>query len=138
MIGWTIRCQVTVFSHGRVVTDTRGNFKANSSNGKGTKTFANGDKYVGDWVDSRKAGQGVYTWANGDRYEGQFNADNFDGKGTKELRKTGTHMWVIGSMTAWQAKVCIHGRVVAGTKVDGRMAKRMVRGQSITRIVGSM
>ncbi|NQW28224.1 MAG: hypothetical protein HQ474_09960 [Flammeovirgaceae bacterium] len=41
-------------------------------NGLGTYTFANGDKYEGDRVDGRMNGSGTYTYANGDKYEGDW------------------------------------------------------------------
>jgi hypothetical protein len=47
----------------------RGQFKDDKKNGEGTYYFADGDKYVGDWVDDRRTGQSVYTWPSGDRYE---------------------------------------------------------------------
>ena len=40
--------------------------------GKGTYTWADGDKYEGDWVDDKKHGKGTYTWANGANYEGNW------------------------------------------------------------------
>ena len=33
--------------------------------GKGTKTWANGDKYEGDWEDDKQHGKGTKTRANG-------------------------------------------------------------------------
>ena len=35
-------------------------------------TFANGDKYEGDFVNDVRSGDGKYIWANGDTYEGEF------------------------------------------------------------------
>ena len=29
-----------------------------------------GDKYVGEWKDDNKHGRGTYTWADGDKYDG--------------------------------------------------------------------
>ena len=47
-------------------------------NGYGTYVWADGDKYVGDWVDGEKHGKGTYTWPSGNKYAGDF----VDGKGT--------------------------------------------------------
>ncbi|CAF3364661.1 unnamed protein product [Rotaria socialis] len=33
--------------------------------GKGKLDFADGNQYIGDWVDDRRTGQGVYSYANG-------------------------------------------------------------------------
>jgi len=49
---------------------------------KGTRTIANGDKYVGEFVQSKFHGKGTYTYANGDKYEGEFLNGKFTGKGT--------------------------------------------------------
>ena len=35
------------------------------NNGYGTYTWADGDKYVGEWKDGKQNGQGTYTWADG-------------------------------------------------------------------------
>ena len=43
--------------------------------GQGTYTYANGDKYVGEWKDGVMHGQGTFTWANGDKYVGEFKDD---------------------------------------------------------------
>lgn len=39
-------------------------------NGKGTLHYAGGDKYVGEWVESRKEGPGELIYACGDRFKG--------------------------------------------------------------------
>ena len=36
----------------------------------GTYTLANGDKYVGEWRDSKQHGQGTYTFADGEIVRG--------------------------------------------------------------------
>ena len=47
--------------------------------GEGVLTFANGDKYDGEFIDDEFEGQGVFTWANGDKYEGQFKNGKAEG-----------------------------------------------------------
>ena len=47
----------------------------------GTYTWANGNKYVGEWQNNKRNGQGTYTWANGDKYYGNQN----DKRMAKEL-----------------------------------------------------
>jgi hypothetical protein len=56
----------------------------------GTKTWTNGDKYVGEFYDGKRTGQGTYTWPNGDKYVGEFN----DGKKTGQ----GTYTWPSGTV----------------------------------------
>jgi len=48
----------------------------------GTYTFAEGDKYVGEWRDDKKNGQGTYTYADGDKYVGEYKDDKRTGQGT--------------------------------------------------------
>ena len=51
--------------------------KGDCDNGKGVYKYKDsGDKYDGEWLDSRKHGQGVYIWKNGDKYDGEW----FDGR----------------------------------------------------------
>ena len=53
----------------------------------GTVTYANGDKYVGEYKDDKRNGQGTYTfgpkskWA-GDKYVGEFKEGDYNGQGT--------------------------------------------------------
>jgi hypothetical protein len=49
---------------------------------KGVRTYENGDKYVGEFVDGKIHGKGIYTYENGDKYEGVFVNGKFTGKGT--------------------------------------------------------
>jgi hypothetical protein len=46
--------------------------KGDCKNGKGTYKWPSGDKYVGEWVDSKFEGQGTYTFSNGDKYVGEW------------------------------------------------------------------
>lgn len=48
----------------------------------GTYVWANGDKYVGEWLDNKKNGQGTYTFSNGDKYVGGFKDGWRNGQGT--------------------------------------------------------
>ena len=44
--------------------------KDDKSDGQGTYTFANGDKYVGDIKNGKWNGQGTYTFSNGSKHVG--------------------------------------------------------------------
>ena len=48
----------------------------------GTITFANGDKYVGEYKDAKYHGQGTYTFANGNKYVGEYKDGKYHGQGT--------------------------------------------------------
>ena len=47
-----------------------GQWKDGKMHGKGRRIYANGDKYIGDWVDDKRTGNGVYTWGDGELHEG--------------------------------------------------------------------
>ena len=58
-----------------------GEFSDNERHGQGTFTFANGNKYVGELRDGDFNGQGTFTFASGAKYVGEFRDDNFNGFG---------------------------------------------------------
>ena len=58
-----------------------GDFVDDKKHGKGVYVYANGDKYEGDWLDGKKHGKGVITFADGNKYEGDFVDGKFHGKG---------------------------------------------------------
>jgi len=64
----------------------RGDFKAGMKDGQGVKTWPNGDRYEGGFVNDRKQGYGKYVWGRGpwqgDRYAGEYVADKREGFGT--------------------------------------------------------
>ena len=49
--------------------------------GQGTETWANGDKYVGEYKDGQRTGQGTYTWPSGGKYVGEWKDGNRHGQG---------------------------------------------------------
>ena len=48
----------------------------------GASTYADGNKYVGEWQDGKQHGQGTFTSANGDKYVGEFQDGKPHGQGT--------------------------------------------------------
>ena len=58
----------------------------------GTYTYANGDKYVGEWKDDKKNGQGTYTFADGENYVGEFKDDKKNGQGTYTFADGATYI----------------------------------------------
>ena len=47
----------------------------------GEYTYANGDKYDGEWKDNKKDGKGILSCANGDKYDGNWANDKRNGEG---------------------------------------------------------
>jgi len=47
-----------------------------------TKSFPNGDKYVGVIIDGKRHGKGMLTRTNGDKYKGEYKYDKENGQGT--------------------------------------------------------
>ena len=50
--------------------------------GFGTMKYANGQIYVGDWVDGNWEGQGRWTWPDGGFYDGEWKNGKRHGQGT--------------------------------------------------------
>jgi hypothetical protein len=59
-----------------------GEFKDSKQHGQGTAAFADGEKYVGEFKYSERTGQGTYTYTNGDKYVGEFKNGYKHGQGT--------------------------------------------------------
>jgi hypothetical protein len=38
--------------------------------GRGSLTYAGGDKYIGEWSEAKKHGEGELIYSNGDRFKG--------------------------------------------------------------------
>jgi hypothetical protein len=71
--------------HAMGSAEYRGEFRAGRKHGGGIKTWANGDRYDGEFFEDRIEGFGVYTfgrgpWA-GERYEGDYVAGRRHGHG---------------------------------------------------------
>jgi hypothetical protein len=56
--------------------------------GRGRKTFANGDDYLGEWTNDKANGRGVKVFSKGDRHEGYHKDDKRSG--------FGVYMWKAG------------------------------------------
>ena len=59
-----------------------GEFKDHKRNGQGTLTYPHGAKYVGEHKDNSINGQGTMTFPNGAKYAGEFKDSKFNGQGT--------------------------------------------------------
>ena len=88
----------TFFLGGFVFNSNAQCIKGNCFNGSGTWKYANGDKYEGQWVDSKMHGYGKYEFENGDRYNGDFHDNKRDGSGVYVWKDKGSYtgMWKLG------------------------------------------
>ena len=82
-------CPATGYFHNCSGTNTFANgdryvgeFKDGTRNGQGTRTFPNGDKYVGEYKDGKSNGQGTLAFANGNKHVGEYKDDTWNGQGT--------------------------------------------------------
>lgn len=104
--------------------------------GQGKVTWANGDVYQGELLQSRRHGQGEFTWANGQRYRGTWVSDVPQGKGSLKFASGnqydgdvaqglphGTGRMVYASGDSFQ------GRFLQG-KPDGSGTYRWANGQT--------
>jgi hypothetical protein len=62
--------------------------KGDCENGYGSRKYPSGDKYVGEWVDSRYEGEGTLTWNKGNKYVGEWVNGRFEGEGILTLKAT--------------------------------------------------
>ena len=58
-----------------------GDWKNGKFHGQGTYTFSNGRKYVGEYKDGKKNGQGTFTFPNGWKYVGEWKDGDINGFG---------------------------------------------------------
>lgn len=52
-------------------------YKITWTNCEGTRTYSDGDKYIGEFKDGEYSGQGTFTFANGDSLVGEFKVGRF-------------------------------------------------------------
>ena len=57
----------------------------NCSNGSGTKLYASGSKYVGQFLNGQRSGIGSLYYADGTKYQGEWLKDKPDGEGVETL-----------------------------------------------------
>ena len=60
-----------------------GMFKDGHMHGYGTYTYANGNKYEGEWIASKRHGKGTMLYKDRSKYEGYFEKGHYHGRGIK-------------------------------------------------------
>ncbi len=113
-------------------------YEAEWHNCFGTHTFANGDKYVGEWKEDKKHGQGTYTFASGAKYVGEYKEGKYHGQGTATLAAgdkyvgeykegkhhgQGTYTWADGSKYVGEYKEGKEHGQGTYTWADGRVER---------------
>ena len=58
------------------------------NDGHGVMIYTNGEKYDGEWKDSKKHGHGVFTRANGSKYYGEWKDSKKNGRGVMIYNNT--------------------------------------------------
>ena len=99
-----------------------GEWKDGKEQGQGTFTSTFGSKYVGEWNYGSYHGQGTYTFANGDKYVGEYKYGKARGKGTKTYANGDKYFgeWMDGEMHGQGTQTYANGRVQKGTWVKGK------------------
>jgi hypothetical protein len=73
--------------HARGTAEYRGEFRNGRKQGKGVKSWPNGDRYSGEFVDDKRQGKGQMIWGRGrnegERYDGEWQNDVRQGQGTQ-------------------------------------------------------
>ena len=111
----------------KLVYETTGNFFEGKLYGLGTKTFANGNKYVGEFQYGKRNGQGTFTWADGEKYVGEYVGDKPNGQGITYS--------VNGSIK--QSGIYKDGTLVTSQYIDPNSFTRIARNNSAPEVSGS-
>jgi uncharacterized protein (TIGR02145 family) len=98
-----------------------GEWKDGKQHGQGTYTHANGGKYVGEWKDGKQHGQGVKTWSNGDKYVGEWKDGKQHGQGTYTYANGDKYVgeWKDGNRTGQGTFTWANGDKYVGEWKDG-------------------
>jgi hypothetical protein len=105
-------------SHGSYIEGKR------LSPSKGSTSWANGNRYEGDFLDDKRTGKGNFTWLNGTRYEGDFIEGKLTGKGTMTWPSGNRYEgdFVDGKRTGKGIFVWPNGDRYEGDFVDGNLS----------------
>ena len=100
-----------------------GQIQSNTENGYGTYYWNDGERYEGEWVDSKITGYGTYYWNDGDRYEGEFVDGKRTGYGTFYWNSSGNRYegeWENGERTGYGTYYRNDGDRYEGKWVDNK------------------
>jgi hypothetical protein len=100
-----------------------GEWKNNYRHGQGTYTYANGENYVGDWNTGEKNGQGVFTWSTGNNLVGEWKNGSASGIGAYNNLATGTKYfgeWKSTKRSGQGAEIYVSGKRYVGEWKDNK------------------
>jgi len=89
-------------------------------NGRGTYTYADGAKYVGEYKDDKVNGQGTYTFANGEKYVGEF----------KDIKKHGQGILYSANGSIKESGIYKDDKLVTSQYIDPNSFTRIARNNS--------
>ena len=104
----------------KLVYEATGNFFDGKLDGLGTKTFANGNKYEGEWKDGKRSGQGTFKWADGEKYVGEYAGDKRNGQG----------ITFSANESIKQSGIYKNGTLVTSQYIDPKSFTRIARNNS--------
>ena len=100
-----------------------GEWKDGERNGQGIFTFGKGkhegDKFVGEYKDGERNGQGTYTWTNGQKYVGEWKDEKENGQGTMSLSNGEKYVGEFKDGRPWN---------ITGYDKNGNIIGKMVNG----------
>ena len=96
-----------------------------STTDKATTTYADGDKYVGEYQDNKRHGQGTYTYADGDKYVGELQDDKYHGQGTY-TSKGGTELTGFFLNGSFVPYLCEDMGLTRGTDAYGQCVIKLI------------
>ena len=98
-----------------------GDFKYGVREGQGTYTYSDGGNYTGEWKDNKRHGKGTDTFANSVIYEGEWALDKRHGQGTLILPDLGTYVgeWKEDKKHGQGTFALVEGGKYEGEWVDG-------------------
>ena len=103
-----------------------GEWKDGVRNGQGIFTFGKGkhegDKFVGEYKDGVRNGQGTYTWTNGQKYVGEWKDEKENGQGTMSLSNGEKFVGEYKDGRPWN---------ITGYDKNGNIIGKMVNGKRI-------
>ncbi|MBK8491764.1 MAG: caspase family protein [Saprospirales bacterium] len=99
-----------------------GDFLGGKPHGKGILYLENGNKYIGHWINNFREGEGRFVYADGHEYRGQFQRDAFHGYGVMTYANGDRYEgnWAYDRQEGWGTYFFSNGQRYEGEFVGGR------------------